>query len=418
MINKSRQRLRFFESRKNQNHISNADRFLYKKPEPRHRICVIGTGTMGQEHMRVSALLGRAQVIGIYDCQTLSMDVAADNFKEFSDHPLRFYSSLGLACSDPDVDAIFICTPNFTHREVLEVALESGKPIFLEKPMATTLKDAFDIVRWDLSYESFIQIGLQYRYKAQYSEAIFETLCRESIGDIKTIALSESRPPFLDKVGQWNKFNMKSGGTLLEKCCHYFDLINLLASSHPSRVYASGGRALNFCDFEYAGVKSDIDDHAFVIIEYANGVRASFSLNMFSPNFSEELVLVGDGGRLVAVESFNMHKETASEISMEIETGERQTSRQIELGFPKAIETSGHHGSTYFEHIAFFDRLEGEKTGAATIDEGFWSIIVATAAQLSISRGEAVSIEEMLKKEGEGLHNWLSGQKSMLVGAK
>ncbi|MDA9902200.1 Gfo/Idh/MocA family oxidoreductase [Gammaproteobacteria bacterium] len=412
MSKNNRQRLRFFESRKNQNHIPDTDRFMYKKPESQYRICVIGTGTMGQEHMRVAALLGRAQVIGIFDSQALSMEVAAENYKEFNDCSLKLYSSVSSACSDPDSDAIFICTPNFTHREILETAIDSGKPIFLEKPMATTLNDCLDIVKWNSSYKSFIQIGLQYRYKAQYSEAIFETLNRETIGDIKTIALSESRPPFLDKVGQWNKFNIKSGGTLLEKCCHYFDLINLLASSRPIRVYAAGGRAVNFRDFEYAGVKSDIDDHAFVIIEYASGVRANFSLNMFSPNFSEELVVVGEGGRLVAAESFNMHQESATEISMDIETGERQTSRHINLGFPKAIESSGHHGSTYFEHMAFFDRVEGKETGAATIEEGFWSIIVATAAQLSLSRGESVSIEEMLKQEGEAAYKWLADQNS------
>ena len=418
MDNKNLQRLRFFESRKNQNHISDTDRFLYKKPKSQHRICIIGTGTMGQEHMRVSALLGRAQVVGIFDSQTLSMEVAAENFKEFNDYPLKLYSSLDSACSDPESDVIFICTPNFTHREILEAALVSGKPIFLEKPMATTVKDALDIVKWSSSYRSFIQIGLQYRFKAQYSEALYETLSRKTIGDIKTIALSESRPPFLDKVGQWNKFNIKSGGTLLEKCCHYFDLINLLASSRPMRVYAVGGRAVNFRDFEYDGVKSDIDDHAFVIIEYVNGVKANFSLNMFSPNFSEELIVVGERGRLVAAESFDMHQESSGEVLMHIETGERESSREIKLSFPKAIESSGHHGSTYFEHISFFDLIEGKQTGAATIGDGFWSIIVATAAQLSVSRGEPVSIEEMLKEEGEAAYNWLSDHEKKPAGSK
>ena len=71
MSKNNRQRLRFFESRKNQNHIPDTDRFMYKKPESQYRICVIGTGTMGQEHMRVTALLGRAQVIGIFDSQAL-----------------------------------------------------------------------------------------------------------------------------------------------------------------------------------------------------------------------------------------------------------------------------------------------------------------------------------------------------------
>ena len=57
------------------------DKYLYKSPAPSHKIAVIGTGTIGQEHMRVATLLGRAQVHGIYDTQSHSMDVAEENFK-------------------------------------------------------------------------------------------------------------------------------------------------------------------------------------------------------------------------------------------------------------------------------------------------------------------------------------------------
>ena len=62
-------RLRNFEEASNQRHILDEDRFLYIKDghEPKYRINIIGTGTMGQEHMYVTALLGEAQVHGIYD---------------------------------------------------------------------------------------------------------------------------------------------------------------------------------------------------------------------------------------------------------------------------------------------------------------------------------------------------------------
>ncbi|MFL2495511.1 MAG: Gfo/Idh/MocA family oxidoreductase [Porticoccaceae bacterium] len=95
----------------------------------------------------------------------------------------------------------------------------------------------------------FVQLGLQYRYKSQYVEALHELKQRKSLGSLKTISVSEHRPPFLDKVDQWNKFNQNTGGTLVEKCCHYFDLMNLMADAAPIRVYASGGQAVNFADF-------------------------------------------------------------------------------------------------------------------------------------------------------------------------
>jgi predicted dehydrogenase len=392
----TKQRLRFFEKSLGQQHITDADKYLYKSPAPTHALAIIGTGTIGQEHMYVATLLGRARVHGIYDSQVQSMDSAEKNFKDYSDQSLIRYADLASACSDPEVDALMICTPNYTHADVLKVAMRSGKPIFLEKPMATTLVDADAIVKANDAYPSFIQIGLQYRYKAQYIEAFHEVQQRTSVGVVKTITMSEYRPPFLDKVGQWNKFNQYSGGTLVEKCCHYFDLINLLADAMPVRVYASGGQAVNFLDFQKDGVPADIDDHAFVIIDYTNGVRANFTLNMFCHDFTEEMVVTGDRGRLVANELFNVHQQQPSKATIVLEKGEWGASKQTDVTYAREIEKSGHHGATYYEHVAFVDQLDGKACESATPVQGLWSMIVASAAQHSIKTQQAVDIRAFM----------------------
>lgn len=392
----TKQRLRFFEKSLGQQHITDADKYLYKSPAPTHALAIIGTGTIGQEHMYVATLLGRARVHGIYDSQVQSMDSAEKNFKDYSDQSLIRYADLASACSDPEVDALMICTPNYTHADVLKVAMRSGKPIFLEKPMATTLVDADAIVKANDAYPSFIQIGLQYRYKAQYIEAFHEVQQRTSVGVVKTISMSEYRPPFLDKVGQWNKFNQYSGGTLVEKCCHYFDLINLLADAMPVRVYASGGQAVNFLDFQKDGVPADIDDHAFVIIDYTNGVRANFTLNMFCHDFTEEMVVTGDRGRLVANELFNVHQQQPSKATIVLEKGEWGASKQTDVTYAREIEKSGHHGATYYEHVAFVDQLDGKACESATPVQGLWSMIVASAAQHSIKTQQAVDIRAFM----------------------
>ena len=104
----------------------------------------------------------------------------------------------------------------------------TGKPIFLEKPMATTLDDALYLAEEALNYPAPIQLGMQYRYKSQYQLAL-SALERNELGSVKMISLCEYRPPFLPKVREWNKFSEYSGGTLVEKCCHYFDLMNRIA---------------------------------------------------------------------------------------------------------------------------------------------------------------------------------------------
>src|SRR5699024_6973205 len=135
-------------------------------------------------------------------------------------------------------------------------------PILMEKPMVTTLEDALEMKELAEKYPSVFQIGLQYRYKAIYTEARKEDLERKSLGNVKTISIVEHRLPFLDKVDQWNKFSKYSGVTLVEKCCHYFDLFNLFAQSKPKSVYAVGGQDVNFVGFERDGMKSDILDNA------------------------------------------------------------------------------------------------------------------------------------------------------------
>ena len=140
------QRLRFFEKSLGQRHIVEPDKYLYKSPKAGHNLVVIGTGTMGQEHMYVATLLGRARIHGIYDSCAHSMDITQDNFKRYCNDPLMRYGSLQEACTDPDIDAIMICTPNHTHFDILSVAMETGKPIFLEKPMATSIEDAKSII--------------------------------------------------------------------------------------------------------------------------------------------------------------------------------------------------------------------------------------------------------------------------------
>ena len=57
--------------------------------------------------------------------------------------------------------------------------------------------------------------------------ALREQVARGVLGDIKMLAIREHRFPFLEKVGDWNRFNRYTGGTLVEKCCHFFDLMRL-----------------------------------------------------------------------------------------------------------------------------------------------------------------------------------------------
>ncbi|MFZ4816726.1 MAG: Gfo/Idh/MocA family protein [Phototrophicaceae bacterium] len=382
-------------------YLPDADRYLLARSKPEFKLNVIGTGINGQEHIRVTHLEGRATVHGIFDPNPRSVEGAKRTHAQFQpDTPLVIYDSLEAACCDPDVDALVISTPNYTHLDVLRVAVESGKHLLIEKPLATNVQDAAAITHMADTYPAIFQVGLQYRYKAMYAEAIYEALHRQTVGGIQMIHIQEARIPFLDKVNQWNKFAKFSGNTLVEKCCHYFDLMNLFAQARPRNVYASGGTAINFKEFEYNGEKSDVLDNAMVIVNYENGIRANFNLCMFAPMFYEELVIAGTEGRLQAWERQDFNANSAWESEMAITCAEGKPSRHTRLHYPAWIEQSGHNGATYYEHVNFINRMKGESSNAASALEGLWSVVVASAAQESIRTGQVITINDFLAASG------------------
>ncbi|MGB7340315.1 MAG: Gfo/Idh/MocA family oxidoreductase [Phototrophicaceae bacterium] len=378
------------------NYLPDSDRYLVARTEASYKFNLIGAGIIGQEHTNITHLEGRATIHGVYDPNPRSIATVQAIHGKWSDTELVIYDSLEAACNDPEVDALIICTPNYTHIDVVKVAAQSGKHILLEKPIATTVADALEITQIAEGYEAVFQVGLQYRYKSISVEAIHEVFDRKTLGEVKLISMQEHRIPFLDKVNQWNKFAKYSGDTLIEKCCHYFDLLNLFAQAKPKRVFASGSMAVNFTEFEYNGEKSDILDNAFVVIDYENGVRANFSLCMFAPLFYEELIICGDAGRLRAWEQSDYLPGGQLTSQLEIMVGEDRPSRRIEPAYPTWIEDSGHNGATYYEHVYFVDNIEGKETTTASAREGLWSVIVAAAAQESIKQGRAIDIDTFL----------------------
>ncbi|MET0534411.1 MAG: Gfo/Idh/MocA family oxidoreductase [Steroidobacter sp.] len=100
------------------------------------RAAVVGTGFIGRVHVRCARLAG-AEVVGVVASTPERSAEAAQSLQV----PRTFASGLE-AARDKDVDVIHICTPNSLHMEVAQAALETGKHVVCEKPLATSLKDA------------------------------------------------------------------------------------------------------------------------------------------------------------------------------------------------------------------------------------------------------------------------------------
>ena len=376
-------------------YLEDEDRFLTARADPEFTFGVIGCGMMGQEHIYNALLVGRAKIGGLYDPAAKSIDAATRLIaRNGQQEAPRIYASLAQAVADPDTDALIIATPNYTHIDVVRTVVGSNKALFVEKPIATTVADAFEVCQLAAAHSQPVRFGLQYRYKSVYAEALTEVFERRSVGRVHSVNMLEHRFPFLDKVQQWNKFSAYTGGTLVEKCCHYFDLMNLFAGGNPQRIFAVGNQAVNFHNFVYDNKKADGLDQAQLSIQYDNGVIGGFSLCMFTPGTREELVVCGDAGRVHASESARLGE--ANENRLEVWRGENAASSVRAPEYPSYITKAGHHGSTFFEHLSFVDELSGGVVSGPNLADGLWSVAVGAAAQLSIERGAAVDVAEVL----------------------
>jgi predicted dehydrogenase len=211
------------------------------------------------------------------------------------------------------------------------------------------------------------------------------------VGRLVMLSIKEHRFPFLPKVGDWNRFSANTGGTMVEKCCHFFDLMRLIVGAEAVSVFCSGAMDVNHLDERYGGERPDIIDNALVIVEYEGGARASLDLCMFAEasEHQEELAVVGDLG-----------KAEAFLPSSEVRWGRRVDGRagiHREIAHDARVAHEGfHHGSSYLEHLDFLAAVRAGGPAAVSLADGLWSVAMGVAAQRSIEQGRPVTIDEVL----------------------
>ena len=351
---------------------------------------IIGTGVMGQEHIQNINLIENAEVVAVCDTNESSRNQAKSLVREST----KFYNDLNELISKNIADAYIIATPNFTHINVLEQILKTNKHLLIEKPLCTTTEDCKKFELLSKDYSKIIWTGMEYRYMPPVTQLINE-VHNNVIGKIKMLSIREHRFPFLNKVDDWNRFIINTGGTLVEKCCHFFDLMRLVIQSEPIKVYASGSQDVNHLEEKYDGKTPDIIDNAYVIVDFENGVRGMLDLCMFAENseYQEEIVAVGDIGKIETFVPSNASGRDSSEVRIGLRKDNANKSKEVKVD--KDILAAGHHhGSTYFEHLAFINAIQKNKKPDVSLRDGLMSVAIGEAAENSIVENRVVFMKE------------------------
>jgi len=357
------------------------------------RYGIIGSGMMGQEHIRSIGLLEGAQVTAVCDpneeMRSSAGHLAGPWCAAFTDHRSLMQSGL---CA-----ALVIAAPNHLHHPILRDVLPADLPILVEKPLCTTLADCEDILLAEVGRTSQVWVAMEYRYMPPV-ERLIEAVRSGATGEPRMISIREHRFPFLKKVGDWNRFEHKTGGTLVEKCCHFFDLMRIIAQAEPVRVYASGGVDVNFRDEEYDGRRPDILDNAFVVVDFDNGVRAMLDLCMFAEGagWQEVISVTGD---LAKAEAFvpgpsrfsTDGKERHSEFVLSPRASKREQREIVDVD-AAILAVGDHHGSTFFQHQKFLAMIRNGGVPEVSLEDGMKAVRIGLTAEQSAKTGAAINL--------------------------
>jgi myo-inositol 2-dehydrogenase/D-chiro-inositol 1-dehydrogenase len=301
-------------------------------------------------------------------------------------HAVDTYADHRSMLERDDLDAVVIVSPNFTHAAILADALATDLAVMVEKPMCTTVADCLDVQQRAADRQAMTWVGLEYRFIPTITQLLAQ-LATGVAGRTRMVSIREHRFPFLPKVGNWNRFTENTGGTLVEKCCHFFDLMRHVAGANPVRVFGSGGQDVNHLDEVYDGRPADMLDNAYVIIDFANGVRGALDLSMFAEGgrYEQEITVVGDAAKI----------ETTFP-GDRVLIGPRDRSGVREVAAPAEVPYLGFHGgSSYIEHVRFIDCVRAGRAPEVTVEDGLWSVAMGVAAHRSIAEGRPIELTEL-----------------------
>jgi predicted dehydrogenase len=293
------------------------------------KIGIIGCGGIANDkHMPSMAKQPDVELVAFCD---LIVERAEKGAKDFGAPGAKVYTDYRKLLEDKSIDAIHVLTPNVSHCEISVAALESGKHVICEKPMAATLADAEKMMTAAKKSGKLFTVGYQYRFMDNHYT--MKRYC--DAGLIGDIYYAEAKAIRRRGVPTWGVFMDKSqqgGGPLIDIGTHSLDLTLWMMNNYEPRsvtgvTFEKLGKALGEDDqANTMGVwdpqKYQVEDSAFGFVVMKNGalinLKASWALNIVESGMSM-VTLCGTKGGLdsddgVRANSVILGKQTITNI--------------------------------------------------------------------------------------------------------
>ncbi|MBQ4328803.1 MAG: Gfo/Idh/MocA family oxidoreductase [Lentisphaeria bacterium] len=382
------------------------------------KLAVIGLGQRGAAFAEMIKSAPGAELSAVCDS---SFERATCFLNELGIENTPLYSSVDELLEKGDFEAAVITLPDFLHCDCAVKCCNAGKHIMLEKPMAPTAAECRKIIQAAQKNNTFIQLGFVLRHHPVFRKAI-EIVKSGELGQVLNILSAEHIGVMhgASYMRRWHRKMANSGGFILAKCSHDIDIISALADAPATRVSSFG--SLDFfttdklkhthcslcsdeaCRFRFKGEMvcmsdsekanpternfdlcvynddKDVVDHQVAIIDFANGIKANFSLNLFAAVPKRTLLVCGTEAFLSA--------DTATGIITVTSSIGKET-QSIEC---KAENNSGHGGSDQTFLYDFIDCVLTHRNPNVDYRAGLSSTVIGNAIEKSRLSGKVVEI--------------------------
>ena len=347
-------------------------------------------------------------------------------------------------------DVVIVTSIDRTHHRYIIKAMEMGCDVISEKPMTVDDDKCNEILDAIERTGKNLRVSFNYRYAPHHSK-LREIIAEGTIGDVKQVHFEWllNTAHGADYFRRWHRDKRNSGGLMVHKATHHFDLVNFWINSYPVKVYAQGG--LKFYGRENAeergitkfysrclgapNAKGDpfainmeaspslramyleaekddgyvrdqsvfgdgisIEDTMNVLVNYANGAIMSYSLNAFSPYEGLKVCITGTKGRVEmrVVEDIYINGQDASEKEGLVKGRSIIVYPQFKPGYEVEIPTvTGGHGGgdpVMLDDIFNPNAPEDPLKRAASHIDGAMSIMTGICANKSMASGMPINV--------------------------
>ncbi len=330
-----------------------------------------------------------------------------ENYKETCGSDFLLTTDYRDLLTNPEVDAIFVCSPDYLHAEHAIAALDAGKSVFLEKPMAITIADCDAILAAEKRSSAKLYVGHNMRFFPVIRK-MRELIEAGRIGRVESVWCRH----FISYGGDayfkdWHSERRHTTSLLLQKGAHDIDVIHHLAGSHTRRVVGMGKLSVynevtdrrredetvpvvfnteNWPPLSQKGLSPviDVEDHNMILMQLSSGVQASYLQCHYTPDDVRNYTVIGTEGR---IENFGDHSTPEKEASIHLWNSRRGYSEHGNEIFPIPSLEGSHGGSDPLMVEDFVGFLRGEPGCGASLADARMAVATGCLGAESLRNG-------------------------------